>query len=167
MAEIKRRDFLGITLGGFTAAGAVASLIAMKKTWDPLPSVISAGKTIVDISGMKDGDFTTTEWRGKPVYIIRKKAGADFNEARDFKIGDGVFTLGIQICTHLGCIPIYKADKEEFLCPCHGGKFDIDGVNVAGTPPPRPFDIPMFKIDGNTLVLGEAGPEYEAMIAKA
>ncbi len=164
MAEIKRRDFLGMALGGVTAAGAVASLIAMKKTWDPLPSVVSAGFTTVDIGGMKEGDFVTTEWRGKPVYIIRKKADASFNSARDFKIGDGVYTLGIQICTHLGCIPIYNADKEDFLCPCHGGRFDTDGVNIAGTPPPRPFDIPPFKVDGTKLVLGESGIEYEMMI---
>lgn len=164
MAEIKRRDFLGMALSGVTAAGAVASLIAMKKTWDPLPSVVSAGFTTVDVGGMKEGDFVTTEWRGKPVFIIRKKSGTNFNAARDFKIGDGVYTLGIQICTHLGCIPIYHSDKEEFLCPCHGGKFTVDGINVPGTPPPRPFDLPPFKVDGTKLVLGESGAEYETMM---
>lgn len=164
MAEIKRRDFLGMALGGVTAVGAVASLVAMKKTWDPLPSVVSAGFTTVDVSSMKEGDFSSTEWRGKPVYIIRKKADAEFNAARDFKIGDAVFTLGIQICTHLGCIPIFDSEKEDFFCPCHGGRFNIDGVNIPGTPPPSPFEIPPFKVDGMKLVLGESGSEYEAML---
>jgi ubiquinol-cytochrome c reductase iron-sulfur subunit len=34
---------------------------------------------------------------------------------------------------------------------------------VTKAPPPRGLDIPPFKIDGNKLVLGEAGPEYKAM----
>jgi hypothetical protein len=33
-------------------------------------------------------------------------------------------------------------------------------MNVFG-PPPRPLDIPPFKIDGTKLVLGEEGPEYK------
>lgn len=167
MAEVNRRDFLGMTLGGVALAGGIASLIAMKKTWDPLPSVVSAGFTVVDISGMKEGDFFSTEWRGKPVYIIKKRADSPFNSKRDFKVGDEVYTLGVQICTHLGCIPIFNPDKQNFLCPCHGGQFTVDGVNIEGTPPPRPFDIPPFKVDGTRLVLGETGTEYEDMLKTA
>jgi ubiquinol-cytochrome c reductase iron-sulfur subunit len=29
------------------------------------------------------------------------------------------------------------------------------------------LDLPPFKLDGVTLVLGEEGPEYKAMMAKA
>lgn len=167
MAEIKRRDFLGMALGGVTAVGAVASLIAMKKTWDPLPSVVSAGFTTVDVGGMKEGDFSATEWRGKPVYIIKKSKDEIFNPQRDFKIGSDVFTMGVQICTHLGCIPIFNSSEKYFLCPCHGGKFTLDGVNIAGTPPPRPFDIPPFKVEGTKITFGESGTQYQQMIGKA
>lgn len=38
--------------------------------------------------------------------------------------------------------------------------------NVFG-PPPKPLEIPPFKIDGTKLVLGEEGPEYKKMIAEA
>lgn len=37
--ETSRRDFIGMAFGGFAAAGGVVALGAMKKTWDPLPSV--------------------------------------------------------------------------------------------------------------------------------
>lgn len=167
MAEVKRRDFLGLTLGGVAAVGGIASLIAMKKTWDPLPSVVSAGFTTVDLGSLQEGEFTQVEWRGKPVFIIRKSSGDGFDDRRDFKIGDNIYTLGLQVCTHLGCIPLYKPSEKEFLCPCHGGKFTIDGINVEGTPPPRPFDIPPFKVEGMTLTLGEAGEEYNKMTALA
>lgn len=165
MAEVKRRDFLGMALGGVAAVGGIASLIAMKKTWDPLPSVISAGITTVDIGSMKEGDFSRVVWRGKPVFIIKKSQNDTFNEQRDFKVGDAIYTLGLQICTHLGCIPLYKPSEQEFLCPCHGGRFTIDGINVEGTPPPRPFDIPPFKLEGTILTLGEEGAEYKKMTA--
>lgn len=165
MAEVKRRDFLGMTLGGVTAVGAIASLVAMKKTWDPLPSVVSAGFTTVDVGSMKDNEYSSVVWRGKPVYIIRKPAGLPFIESRDFNLNGGVFTVGIQICTHLGCIPNYDAKKEEFFCPCHGGKYTIDGINIPGTPPPRPFDLPSFKIDSTKITFGESGPEYQKLVS--
>ncbi len=41
-------------------------------------------------------------------------------------------------CAHLGC-PVRWVITEgegEFLCPCHGGIYDINGAYVAG-PPPR------------------------------
>ncbi len=54
MADIQRRDFLGMSLASVTAIGAIASLVAMKKTWDPLPSVVSAGFTTIDVANMQE-----------------------------------------------------------------------------------------------------------------
>ncbi|NLY03975.1 MAG: Rieske 2Fe-2S domain-containing protein, partial [Campylobacter sp.] len=62
------------------------------------------------------------------------------------------------------CIPSYKPAANQFVCACHGGIFDASG-NVTFGPPPRALDIPPFKIDGTTLVLGETGPEYEKLIS--
>ncbi len=41
-------------------------------------------------------------------------------------------------CAHLGCPVrwVIVESKGEFLCPCHGGIYDINGGYVAG-PPPR------------------------------
>ncbi len=167
MAEMNRRDFLSMALAGVAGVGALFSLVAMKKTWDPLPSVVSAGFTSVDVSNMKDGEFSSVEWRGKPVYIIKKTPQDAFDPKRDFKIQDGVFTVGIQICTHLGCIPNFESNQQGFLCPCHGGRFTSNGVNIPGTPPPRPFEIPPFKLEGSKITFGEVGPEYKNMVAHA
>lgn len=165
MADVKRRDFLGMALGGVAGAGAIAALVAMKKTWDPLPSVVSAGFTTVDVAGMQEGEIRDTQWRGKPVYIMKKKSGDEVSPARDFELAGEYYCIGIKICTHLGCIPNWKANENLFHCPCHGGQFTGDGVNIEGTPPPRPFDIPPFAIKGDTtLILGESGTEYEAML---
>ena len=42
------------------------------------------------------------------------------------------------VCTHLGCIVHWEAGEKIFFCSCHAGKFDSNGVNIAG-PPPRPL----------------------------
>ena len=39
-------------------------------------------------------------------------------------------------CAHLGCPVRWMAEKQLYLCPCHGGLYDINGGWVGG-PPPR------------------------------
>src|SRR5215212_4292565 len=46
-------------------------------------------------------------------------------------------------CTHLGCPVRWLQDASLFLCPCHGGVFDKDGM-VAGGPPQEP--LPQFDV---------------------
>ncbi|AQW80855.1 ubiquinol-cytochrome c reductase iron-sulfur subunit [Campylobacter pinnipediorum] len=162
----ERRDFIGIAFGAVAAVGGAFSLVAMKKTWDPLPSVKAAGFTTVDLSPMKDGEMRQVEWRKKPIFILKKDPNSPANDNRDIKIGNDRYTVVIGLCTHLGCIPEWKSSKNAFICACHGGEFDADGLNVFG-PPPRPLDIPPFKIDGTKLVLGETGPEYNKLVGKA
>jgi len=42
-------------------------------------------------------------------------------------------------CTHLACAYHWDAQANNFLCPCHGSAFSIDGKVIAG-PAPRPLD---------------------------
>ena len=160
-----RRDFIGMALTGVTAVGCVCALGAMKQSWDPLPSVQSAGFVTVDVSSMNEAEMRTLQWRGKPVFILRKSADMAKNSARDIVMGEKSFTLVIGLCTHLGCIPSFDAKSKNFICACHGGVFDASGINTFG-PPPRPLDIPPFKIVGESLVLGEEGAEYKKLTAK-
>jgi len=44
------------------------------------------------------------------------------------------------ICTHLSCTVRFVADKQQIWCPCHNGRFDLNGRNIPGTPPPRPLE---------------------------
>jgi ubiquinol-cytochrome c reductase iron-sulfur subunit len=166
MENESRRGFIGKAFGAVAAVGGVASLIAMKKTWDPLPSVMSAGFTTVDVSALEANKLEIAVWRGKPIFILKYTEEMKPTDGRSVKVGDHYYSVMIGLCTHLGCIPAYRCDEKDFKCACHGGEFSADGVNKFG-PPPRPLDLPPFKIDGTTLVLGEEGPEYKAMMAKA
>lgn len=161
-----RRGFIGKAFGAFAGVGAIASLVAMKKTWDPLPSVMSAGFTTVDVSALEENKLEVVVWRGKPVFVLKYSADMAPAEGRNVKIGDHYYSVMIGLCTHLGCIPAYRSDKKDFKCACHGGEFTADGTQTFG-PPPRPLDIPPFALDGQKLVLGEEGPEYKKLTATA
>ncbi|KYJ86816.1 ubiquinol-cytochrome c reductase iron-sulfur subunit [Sulfurovum riftiae] len=158
-----RRDFMGMALGGFTALGGIGALYAMKRTWDPLPSVKAAGFTTIDLSAAQPNVLNVEKWRGKPIFVL-KKAKDMKTDPRDVVMGDDHFLVAIGLCTHLGCIPAYLGDEHKFKCACHGGEFDASGHQIFG-PPPSPLEIPPFKIDGTKLVLGEEGPEYQKMKA--
>jgi ubiquinol-cytochrome c reductase iron-sulfur subunit len=159
--EKQRRDFMGMALGGFTALGGLGALYAAKRSWDPLPSVKAAGFTTIDLAPAEPNVLNTEKWRGKPVFILKKTTDMPQDE-RDIVIGSDRYHVSIGLCTHLGCIPAYKKGEQKFVCACHGGVFDVSGKNTFG-PPPKPLEIPPFRIDGTKLVLGEEGPEYKKM----
>lgn len=156
-----RRDFMGMALGGFTALGGIAALYAMKRSWDPLPSVAAAGFTTVDLSAAQDNVLNVQKWRGKPIFILKKTSDMPADE-RDIIVAGARYHVSIGLCTHLGCIPAYLPGEKLFRCACHGGEFDTSGRETFG-PPPSPLVIPPFKVDGSKIVLGEEGPEYLKM----
>jgi len=156
-----RRDFMGMALGGFTALGGIAALYAMKRSWDPLPSVKAAGFTTIDVSAAQPNVLNVEKWRGKPIFVLKKTKEMK-KDPRDVIVGDDHFLIVIGLCTHLGCIPAYVGDEHKFKCACHGGEFDASGHQIFG-PPPTPLVIPPFTVDGTKVVLGEAGPEYKKM----
>ncbi len=169
MEKSSRRGFMGKAFGAVAGVGAVGSLIAMKQSWDPLPSVKAAGFTEVDLSSMEENKLVVEKWRGKPIFVLKKTAemvAAQSKEesARDVIVDGAHFMITIGLCTHLGCIPAYRDAKKDFLCACHGGEFNASGIQTK-SPPPSPLVIPPFKIMGKTVLLGEEGPEYQKMKA--
>lgn len=64
---------------------------------------------------------------------------------------EGISALS-PVCTHLGCLVNWNRSREEFLCPCHGGRYDRHG-NVIGGPPPAPLNrLPLDIRDGRVYV---------------
>lgn len=59
-------------------------------------------------------------------------------------------------CAHLGCPVRWFPYREEFLCPCHGGIYDING-GLLGGPPPQGLYYYAFEIreDGRIYVRHE------------
>jgi Rieske Fe-S protein len=56
-----------------------------------------------------------------------------------FRLPDGALRALSAVCTHGQCNVHYRPEDNDIRCPCHGGRFTADGINVPGTPPPRPL----------------------------
>lgn len=119
-----------IASGCAGAVGGVAAAVPFVSSFQPSERAKAAGAAVeVDIGALRQGEKLTVEWRGKPVWIVRRtpeqvaelpkldalladpqsKRSPDAltpayarNEARSIK--PEIF-VGIGICPHLGCSP--------------------------------------------------------------
>ncbi|MDO9033131.1 MULTISPECIES: ubiquinol-cytochrome c reductase iron-sulfur subunit [Hydrogenophaga] len=123
-----RRTWL-ITSCAMGGVGAAAVAVPFVSTFQPSERAKAAGAAVeVDISGLLPGTKMVAEWRGKPVWIMRRSEQqladlekiepqlADPNSERKSvptpayalnrhrSIKPEVF-VGVGICTHLGCSP--------------------------------------------------------------
>lgn len=71
----------------------------------------------------------------RPSFLDQKSEGFSDSEIQEIKENLNVLSNS---CAHLGCPVRWMVigGTGEFLCPCHGGIYDINGNYVAG-PPPR------------------------------
>ncbi len=127
-----RRTWVAIACGA-GAVGGVAAAVPFVSTFTPSERAKAAGAAVeADISGLKPGEKMTVEWRGKPVWIVKrtpeqlaglKKVDSQVadpnserkpaeltpeyarNEHRSIK-EDILVVVGI--CSHLGCSPSDK-----------------------------------------------------------
>lgn len=65
-----------------------------------------------------------------------------------FRNNDGKLKAFDSKCTHAGCNVQYQVTK--IYCNCHGGTYNLDGINIAG-PPPRPLTELGVVEEGNAL----------------
>ncbi len=130
---IKRRRVLRGLLAGGILAGTAPFVYAAAKFLS-FQSVLGGSSTAkVSAADLTpDSPSTLVEIEGEPVIVVREMD----NQIRAFTAS----------CTHLGCIVSYRTQlaigqeqKPGFYCKCHGGKYDLNGVNIPGTPPKSPL----------------------------
>jgi len=73
------------------------------------------------------------------------------------RLEDGGFLAISRKCTHLGCTVPWVADKNRFICPCHGSSFDITG-NVISPPAPRALDVYPVIIENDIVKVDTGNP---------
>jgi len=122
-----------IATGCAGAVGGVATAVPFVSTFAPSERAKAAGAPVeVDISGIKPGEKLTVEWRGKPVWIVRrtpeqlealKKNDAQLadpnSDRKAFPLPASIvdketraikpeYLVVVGICSHLGCSPSDK-----------------------------------------------------------
>jgi menaquinol-cytochrome c reductase iron-sulfur subunit len=73
---------------------------------------------------------------GKATVYVRKRNPALDTDRYDLETS---FIAITSRCAHLGCPVRWVDAAERFICPCHGGVYDLLGRPVGG-PPVRPLD---------------------------
>lgn len=173
--EATRRDFLGFALGGMGVIGALGVLYPVIRTLAPSAASTTEAKVEIDVNKVPEMGLRVTSWKGKPLFVIKLPEGFEGKYSYDVKdttndagklnkdlFKDRNIFAVIGVCTHLGCIPLWKPEGDADLasphlhCPCHGGIYTPWGDVVAG-PPPRPLWVPPQRFEGNKLVVGEPG----------
>ena len=127
-----RRTWVAITAGA-SALGGIAVAVPFISSITPSERAKAAGAAVeADISGLKPGEKMTVEWRGKPVWIVRrtkdqldglKKLDPQLADPKSARNADELtpayarneyrsikpeFLVAVGICSHLGCSPSEK-----------------------------------------------------------
>ena len=131
--EGRRRFLIGAT-SAVGAVGAGFAAVPFVQSWQPSAKAKTAGAPVVaDISKLEVGQRMIVEWRGRPVWILRRSpeameslkkveeslrdpASAESkqpeyakNEARSRQDRSEILVL-TGLCTHLGCSPLYRPE---------------------------------------------------------
>ena len=137
--RISRRSFLDWLLTGGLIAWAIGFVApVLSYVWPaqrrgPSTQTVSAGK----VTDFPEWQAKIVAVSGHPVIVIHTPQG---------------FRAFSAICTHLGCVVGWDAQRRQIACPCHGGFFDLDGRPVAG-PPPRPLaEQGVVVVNGEVMV---------------
>ena len=130
-----RRRLLTGSVAVVGAAGVVGAAIPFIKMWQPSARARAAGAPVeVAIDKLEPGQMLQAEWRGRPVWIVRRTeqmlAGLERHEdqlrdprseaadqqpeyaANQYRSIKPDILVLLGVCTHLGCSPKYVPEME-------------------------------------------------------
>jgi len=127
-----KRKFLTVAtsaVGGLFVAGAAVPFLSY---WNPSAKAKAAGAPVeIDLSKIAPGQRVTIQWRGKPVWVVRRTPEALANLKKmdsvvldpksksseqpeyaknELRSINEEFLVTVSLCTHLGCIPSYRPE---------------------------------------------------------
>ena len=178
------RRFLTAATSVVGGVGVVGVAVPFIGSWNPSARAKAAGAPVeVNVSKIEPGQLIRAEWRGKPVYVVRRteeilsSLSAHDGQLKDpqsevpqqpvyatnaFRSIKPEFLVALGVCTHLGCAPTYrKGDfdqevagvKDGFFCPCHGSKFDMAGRVFQSVPAPTNLMVPEHSFPNDSTLL--------------
>ena len=181
------RRQLTLATAGVGSAGAVAAAVPFSCSFTPSERAKALGApAVVSIGALADEQRMTVEWRGRPVWILRRSAAQQQRlQARELheRLADPLshreeqqpayaanplrsiqpdVSVLVGLCTHLGCIPLYRpevgaSDLPEgwpggYFCPCHGSYFDLAGRVFRNVPAPTNLVVPPYRYVSATVI---------------
>ena len=127
-----RRKFLTAATSAVGVAGVAGVAVPFLGSWNPSEKAKAAGAPVkADISKLEPGQMVVVEWRGKPVYVLRRTetqvadlAGldGDLKDPSSEPSDQPAYVSGVEraikpevmvlvgLCTHLGCAPKFRPE---------------------------------------------------------
>ncbi len=131
-SNMGRRKLLIAASATVGAVGVVGAAVPFVRSWNPSAKAKAAGAPVeANISKLEVGQKLVVEWRGRPVWIVRRseKTLQDLeqsvvplrdpasNESKQPEFAHNThrsikpeFLILTGICTHLGCSPTYRPE---------------------------------------------------------
>lgn len=138
-----RRRFMDWLLGTGAAGLVVAVTYPVSRYLVPPESgeaAVGSVRLTVRASDVAPNSGLIFKFGSRPGILIRTPSG----ELRAFSAR----------CTHLDCTVQFREDLGLIWCACHNGRFDLNGVNIAG-PPPTPLERYEVNVRGEEIVVSE------------
>ena len=130
--NVGRRRFLVAATSVVGAAGAVGAAVPFVGSWFPSAKAKAAGAPVkVNIAKVEPGQQMIAEWRGQPVFIVRrteeilanlkkidgqladpesKQSDQPEKSTNEYRSIKPEILVLIGICTHLGCSPTFRPE---------------------------------------------------------
>lgn len=134
--KITRRRFLSLIFTAATATGLAAFFAPLARYAYPVLKGQVFERQKIATTSQISAEGLRFDYMETPSMVIR--------------LSDGNYGAYSLVCTHLGCIVKWEVKNQDFLCPCHAGKFDENGINISG-PPPKPLTKYKLSIEGNDI----------------
>ncbi|MGF1526551.1 MAG: ubiquinol-cytochrome c reductase iron-sulfur subunit [Candidatus Competibacterales bacterium] len=129
----ERRRFITAAAGVVGGTGVALAAVPFLASWTPSERAQAAGAPVeVDVSQLEPGALLIVEWRGKPVWLVRRTPEMlDALATLDDRLRDPdsqvpqqpdyaqnahrsrepELLVMVGICTHLGCSPSYRPEQ--------------------------------------------------------
>jgi cytochrome b6-f complex iron-sulfur subunit len=134
-----RRNFL-ITVGSGAVGLAAAGSLAGTYQYLIPNALLEPAVTFKAGSSKEYPEGVDSRWLNKQrVFMVRREKS--------------LYAL-VGICTHLGCIPPWKAGEGLFHCPCHGSEFSIEGDVLRGPAREPLYRAPIETTPGGIVRVG-------------
>lgn len=156
--RVSRRQFLGYTLtgvGGFMAAGMLMPMVRFAV--DPILQKKEGGNLVQTAQKIDE----LTEVPTRVDFSYEQVDGWYTSEVTEsawvYVDGQQIVALS-PVCKHLGCTVNWEGDSahpNQFFCPCHAGRYEKNGKNIAGTPPLGPLDQYEISEKDGFLMIGK------------
>jgi cytochrome b6-f complex iron-sulfur subunit len=137
---VTRRGFLEWLIAGLAIFGGLVALDGILAYLRPGAAGTWGAVEVAGVAEIPPGQAEAVPFKGSTALVIH--------------MGDRWVAYSA-VCTHEGCLVNWDPARNQIICPCHLGVFDVEGNVVAGLPP-RPLQKLRVELVGDKLLLAEA-----------